>query len=105
MAAHESNIVAEGQELLLNRPDQRRMIPVWKIGSPNRPLKQHIAHESKAFRFTHEHDVARRVPRTMQYLECPASNHDGIALPQPTIRSNIAGAGEPKGPALIAQPA
>ena len=62
------------------------MIAFWEIGAPDGSRKEHIAHEGQTILGVHKHDMARRMPRTMQDLQGLLTHRDRIAVLQPPIR-------------------
>src|SRR6516164_8269855 len=90
MATNEADIVAERQQLVLDRLDQGCMIAARNIAASDRAVEQDIADMGKAHLLVEVHDAAWRVTGTMQDLEGQFADRDGITFLQPAIRREIA---------------
>ena len=69
MAADEADIVAERQQLVLDRLDQGGVIAAGNVASADRALEQHVAHMGEALLRVEEGDAARRMARAMKDVE------------------------------------
>src|SRR5262245_13383041 len=87
MTGNEANVIAERKQIFPNGANQRGVIAVWKVGAPNRALKEDVADEREALLEMHEHHMSGRVPRTVPHLESIVADADRIALFEPTIWS------------------
>src|ERR1700733_12682747 len=90
VAADEADIVAERQQLVLDRPDQRCMIAAGKVGSSDRAVEQHVADMRKAHLLVEEHHAAGRMARTMQDVEAQFADRGLVAFSEPAVRREIA---------------
>src|SRR3712207_1498057 len=61
VAADEGDVVAERQELVLDRADQRLAVAAGKIHAPDGALEEHVTHKGKALILRYENHAARRV--------------------------------------------
>ncbi len=101
MSAYKREIIAQGQQLALDRRDQRRVVAVRKIRPSHRSLKQHIPHLREPCRLVDEHDMSGGVPGAMQHLEHMRPYRDRLALGQVSVRRAVA---EPAQPIHLALP-
>ena len=69
MAAYKADIVAQGQQLFLDRADQPWPVAIGEIGAPDPAAEDHVAHEGEALRFLHEHKMAGRVAWAVQNIQ------------------------------------
>ena len=100
MAAKERNVVTQRQQLGLDRCDQRRMVAIREVGSPDRTLEQHVAHQSEPCRFVDEDQVTGRMTRAVQHVEAVGAEHQDVAFGHPAVRRDVAGL-EPIGSGLF----
>ncbi len=91
MAAKELHLVEQRQHLACDRGDQRGVVAEWKVGATDRTLEQYVAEQGEAGGVVDEDDVARRVPRAVQYVEAVGAQGDRVALVQPAVRRDVAG--------------
>src|SRR3954453_19188954 len=90
VAADEADIVAERQQLGLDRVDQGRMTAAGQIGAPDRAGEQDVADRGEAQLLVEEHPAAGRVAGAMIDLELEIADRHGIALVEPAVRLEIA---------------
>ena len=58
VAAQEGDVVAERQQLVRDRAQQRVVVAVGEVGAPDRAAEQHVADEREAAPPADEHEVA-----------------------------------------------
>ena len=90
MATEELEIVAQGQKLFRDGPDQRGVIAVGKVGAADRALEQHISHQRELGSPIDEYDVPRGVARAMQHVEPVRSQRHMVTFAEPSIGRHIA---------------
>src|ERR1700730_4337185 len=90
MAADETDVVAERQQLVLDRLDQRVVVAAGNIAAADRTVEQHVADMGKAHFPAEIYDAARRMAGAMQDVEAQLADRDPVALMKPAVRRKIA---------------
>src|SRR5262245_59984574 len=93
MAADEADTVAERQELLDDRLDQRLMAAAGKVGAADRAVEQHIPDMGEAELLVEIDHAARRVAGAVQDVEGEISDRNLFAFIEIAIGSEVAHAG------------
>ena len=86
MTRQEGHIIAERPELLANRGEKCVVIPTWKIGAADGPLKQDITYDRHPVDGMKKNNVTRRMAGAMTNLQFLRSDRYPVAFIQPTIR-------------------
>lgn len=86
VAGNKRNVITQRPEPTTDRCNQRIKIAFWKIGTPDRALKKHIADNGQTTRFMKENQVSRRVTGAMDYTHFDISEMHRVTLLQPAIR-------------------
>src|SRR4029077_14412426 len=76
VAADEADIVAERQQLFLDRVDQRGVAAAGQLGPSDRAVEQDVADMGEAQFLVEEHDAARRMAGAMQDVEGQFADRD-----------------------------
>src|SRR5580700_3274816 len=92
VAADEAHVVAERDQLVFDRSDERRMVAARQVAAADRAGKQHVADDGEALLRVEEGDAAGRVAGAMQHRECERTDRDRIAVVEPAIGQDVAGA-------------
>ena len=69
MTRHKYEFVSEWPELFFDGCDERIVVALRKVGTPDRPAKEYVAHESDICICAIENHVTGCVPRTMSNAE------------------------------------
>ena len=101
MPRDEAEIVAQREELLLNRIEELAVIAARKVGAADGSPKEHVADLRQSIRGVDEHHMARGVSRTMQHLQAFLADLDNIALLQPLVWLEIAHRRKSEHPTLV----
>ena len=89
MAADETDIVSERQDLVADRGEQLRVVASRQIGTANRALEQHVTEMDEGLRAIVVDHVARRVSGAMENLEHMRAKRYPVAIMQPAIRNDV----------------
>lgn len=103
VARGEGHVVAQWQQLGLDRVDQVGVVALREVGAADAAGKQHIAHEGMAGAFVEEHHVAGRVAGAVQHLERVLADADLVAVVQPSCGREVFGLWEAEHLALLGQ--
>ena len=90
MAADELHVVAQRQQFLMDRSDQRGVVAIGEIGAANAAAKQHIAHNGQPHCLADKNHMARRVPGAMQHGETLGADLHHLTLLQPAVGHQVA---------------
>ena len=77
VAANKRHVIAERQQLRLDRADQQFGTTAGQIGATDRALEQHIANEGEPLRSIEQHDRAGRMSWAMENF---AMYRDGYCI-------------------------
>src|SRR3984893_7486607 len=91
MSADDCDVVPQGQELVPDRGQQLPVIASGEIGAADRPREQDIANDCQTLLRIEQGDASRRMPRTMQHLECQLPDLDLISVFQPSVKRHVRG--------------
>lgn len=69
MAGNELHVITERKKLLVDRTDQRVVVPTRKIGAADGALKQYITDLSQTAGRMEKDNVPRRVSRAVQHIQ------------------------------------
>src|SRR5581483_12071263 len=90
VAADEADIVAERQQLVLDRRDQRGVAAAWQVGAADRAIEQHVADMGKAHLPVEIDHAARRMAGAMQDIEGERADLNLFAFLQPAVGREVA---------------
>ena len=79
VAADEADVVAERQQLFLDRGDQRGVVAARQVGAADRAAKQHVADMGEFGGAVVVDDMAGRMAGAMQHLERHARRSDTVS--------------------------
>src|SRR6516165_7017189 len=104
MSADDCNVVSQWQELVADRLQQLPVIASGKVDAADGTREQHVAHNGQTLVRTEKDDASRRVPGTMQDLECQLPNLDAISVFQPSLGCHVRGVQHAVGKGTFAHP-
>src|SRR5690606_13289292 len=90
VAADETNVVAERQQLLLDRADERRVVAARQVGAPDGAVEQDDADMRQPRRRIVVDDVPRRMAGAMQHQEFVAAEGDELAVREEAVGRAVA---------------
>ncbi len=90
MAAYEADVVAQRQQLFLDRSDKGFVVAPRQIGAADRAVEQDVADMGEFCRAIVEHDMPRRMTRTVQHLEIVSGERNSLALLQIAVGRAVA---------------
>jgi hypothetical protein len=93
VAADEADMIAERQQLVLDRADQRRVVATGQVGTADRSIEQHVADQCETHLLVGEHHTARRMAGAMQDVESQFADLGLVTFVEPAIRREIAHVG------------
>ena len=79
------------------------MVAVGEVGPADRAAEEDVADDGEAGGTVDQGDMARRVARAVQDLEDVVGEAQLLAFREPAVGQDIAGTGDPVGPALLLQ--
>ena len=103
VARQERHRFAERPEFVADRIHQRWIAAARQIGATDAAVEQHVADQCVVAVSFVEHDVARRVSRTMNHVEFQLTHTHGVAVVEPTSRLERGGIGQTVTRALFAE--
>src|SRR5215207_10836985 len=86
VAAEEGDLIAERQQLLFDRADERGVIAVREVGASDRAAEEDIADDREGLAAVDEDDAAGRVPGAMQHVKHKVADRERVTLLEPAIR-------------------
>ena len=101
MTGNELDIVAEREQLFLDRGNQRGMIAAREIGTPDRSLEKHVANLRELAVSVKKHDMPRRMPRAMQNSQFDLAETHAVAVLQPARRDEGGACGKAEHATLL----
>src|SRR5579872_1215260 len=90
MSADETDVVAEREQLLLDRFDQGRVIAARQIATSDRTVEQDVADMGKTYFLVEEHHASRRVTGAVQNIEVQFADANLIVFLEPAVWSEVA---------------
>jgi hypothetical protein len=85
MSRDEHHVIAQRPQFSTDGIDQGVVIPAREIGAADRTLKQHIAHQRKAYTAMEKDQMARSVAGAMQNFQRLLAERQGVAIIEPAI--------------------
>ena len=90
MTRHKPHFIAKWPELAGNRVDQLLMVPAREIGPADGALEQDVTNKSERAFFLIDHNMARRMARTVCDAEFCTRQLQLVAIMKILVRSHIA---------------
>src|SRR5262245_16898001 len=83
---HEGDVIAQREELVSDRIDQQRQLPVRVLPGADRVAEQYVADEGLAPALAEIGDMAFAVARAVQHFELFLTEADPVAVLEPARR-------------------
>src|SRR3954464_6782081 len=90
VAADEADVIAERQQLVLDRTDQGGMAAAGQVGAADRAVEQDVADMREAQAPIEKDDAAGRVAGAVQDLEGQLADADRVAFLEPAVGREVA---------------
>src|SRR5262245_8878967 len=85
VSRQEAHVVAEDEQPLADRADERVVVAAWEVRAPDRALEEHVAHQREARRTVEEDHVAGGVARAVLDLELELADRHALAALEPAV--------------------